>query len=663
MDFSGTIHAYALARARGLPRRRFLPGVSRMGRFGAIFHPDMRALLPFALLSTTTATCVLAAPPAAPTGVVAYAPNERQVHLSWEDVEGEMAYWIDRWDPKARWEPGEEEEEGEWIADWVDAGVVGADFEVYRGSGFLAEEQTVKYRICAVNSSYETSDWVETEVEKPLGVLDLFLEPGILEEDPEDPENPAYTVLPREIPEGIPATAAIGDVMHYQIPVFNGTPSSYFAEHLPPLWSVNFNTGLITGVVPPPGVYRFFVGVKFDGNKEFKQVRFLRVLPPASTPRVAKPSFSLPKQRTNVRGYLDISEIFQDPGRPYGAWFYTNEGSVVVALHHTATPKTVANFLGYAERGDYDSTFIHRSAENFVIQGGGYRPLSATSAPNQWRNVTTKPSVFNEPGLSNTRRTISMAKLGTNRDSATSQWFFNFGSDNASNLDYQNGGFTAFGEVVGSVGMQVVDRIANFKTGAYSLSVLYSPTSFSELPIRGTGAESVLPESLAWKDLVVVHSVVPAPPVEISLVSNSAPNVLNASVDGMLLFLEAKGRLGTARLHLRATNLDGNTVDFVLPVTIDDFVAPTFRITSLRSVMPYGTVLMRGRAKDDIGLGKWRYKLNNKGWRNGGKLKGKSAIMKAKIRGFRSGRNMVRIEVFDARKNSTGALKLPIRFR
>lgn len=613
----------------------------------------MRVLLPLALFFA--ATFVSAAPPAKPTGVVAYAPNEKQVHLSWIDTADETQYWLDRWDPKARWEDGEEGEEGQWIADWVDMGTLGADFEVFRRSVSSTDEQVVKYRICAVNSS-GVSDWVEAEVFKPSGALDLFLDPGVPAEDPEDPP----IAPPREIPEGISAKA--GDMVSYQIPVFNGTPTSFFARELPPLFGLNPTTGVITGVAPAPGVYRFFIGVKFDGVdgvKQFEQVRFLRVLPTASVPEVATPSFSLPKQRFGVTGFLNLSEIFRDPKRPRGAWFYTNEGSVVVALHDTATPKTVANFLGYAERGDYDSTFIHRSVANFVLQGGGYRPLSATSAPNQWRAVTKKPSVFNEPGLSNTRRTIAMAKTGSNRDSATSEWFFNFGSGNAPNLDYQNGGFTVFGEVVGSAGMQVVDRIAGLATGTYSISVSYSTSSFPDLPVRA----SVAPPSLAWKDLVAVHSVVPAPPVEISLVSNSAPQVLDASVDGMLLFIESRGKLGTTHLRLRATNLDGNTVDFVLPITVADLDAPSFRLTSLRSVRPYGTVQARGRAKDDVGLGKWRYRINNKGWKNGGKLKGKSAIMKAKMKGFKRGRNLIRIEVFDAKKNSSGVLKLRVTFR
>ncbi len=112
-----------------------------------------------------------------------------------------------------------------------------------------------------------------------------------------------------------------------------------------------------------------------------------------------------------------------------------------IDLFEEETPETVANFLNYVNDGDYANTFIHRSVAGFVIQGGGF-----TFIDGERQSVPTDPPVVNEPGISNLRGTIAMAKLSGDPNSATSQWFINL-ADNAENLDGQNGGFTVFGQV------------------------------------------------------------------------------------------------------------------------------------------------------------------------------------------------------------------------
>jgi cyclophilin family peptidyl-prolyl cis-trans isomerase len=138
-----------------------------------------------------------------------------------------------------------------------------------------------------------------------------------------------------------------------------------------------------------------------------------------------------------------------------GAIVYVIEtplGDIPVQLYPNMAPQTVTNFRNYADGGDWNGALVHRSVPGFVIQGGGYREVGGAYA-----SIPTDPPVVNEPCLSNTTGTIAMARVGGQPNSATSQWFVNLA--NNTSLDAVDGGFTAFGKVVGS-GMTVVQQIA-----------------------------------------------------------------------------------------------------------------------------------------------------------------------------------------------------------
>ena len=165
--------------------------------------------------------------------------------------------------------------------------------------------------------------------------------------------------------------------------------------------------------------------------------------------------------------------------------FNTNLGDIKVELASAAAPVTVQNFMSYvnaAAGSNYDGTFFHRSINNFIVQGGGfYVPVDGLATP-----VPTQPPIVNEFGISNTRGTIAMAKLGGDPDSATNQWFFNT-ADNSANLDNQNGGFTVFGTVTS--GMEVVDAIEALP--AFDLDGPGSAT-FDNVPLTNNGSELVV---------------------------------------------------------------------------------------------------------------------------------------------------------------------------
>lgn len=588
----------------------------------------MRAQLILVAL-TMIASSVRAASPAPPSDAIAYAPNEERVHLSWVDNSGdETGFKVQRYDFAS--------------SQWTDLAELSPNFLVYRGAAPSVAAQQVKYRVAAMNGT-ELSAWVEAEVFKPQGDLDLFHDPGR--------NDPTAVSQPLEIPEGSGARA--GELLSIPIEVFNGSPDRFIAEGLPAGLSLDSSSGIISGVVQAPGVYRILNGVEFDSGKRFQQVRYLRILPAASTPVVAN-AITLPTQQIGAEGFIDLSGLFADPSRPVGAWFYLGGQSIIVALYDAATPLTVANFISYAYFGAYNGSYVHRALPDFILQGGGYGPASATAPPDQWSPLGKLSPCLNEPGFANSRGTISMAKASGIRDSATSEWFFNVGVGNSANLDYQNGGFTPFGAVIGASGLAVLDAIADLATGDYDITVQgQGPTNFQSVPVLDTNP----PTNLGQNSLLRVDSIRLCPAVEISLVDNSGPDVLDAGVVGMLLYLKSKGGAGMADLQLRATNLDGNTATYLLPLRFDDITSPDLKILSLRRGKSPGTVRIKARATDTVGLGFWRYRLNGGRWVKGGGLRGMSAEISSEIRGDRRGKNRIEFEVIDARGNASSITK------
>ncbi len=138
----------------------------------------------------------------------------------------------------------------------------------------------------------------------------------------------------------------------------------------------------------------------------------------------------------------------------------TNKGNIELTLDEKKAPKTVANFVSYANSGFYNGTIFHRVIDGFMIQGGGF--------DQNLNQKDTKAPIPNEAdnGLKNEIGTIAMARTNMPH-SATAQFFINVANNSA--LDYrektlQGYGYAVFGRV--TKGMDVVNKIAKVKTGS-----------------------------------------------------------------------------------------------------------------------------------------------------------------------------------------------------
>lgn len=134
----------------------------------------------------------------------------------------------------------------------------------------------------------------------------------------------------------------------------------------------------------------------------------------------------------------------------------TNQGTIKIELNDAASPKSVKNFLRYADEGFYNNTIFHRVMPGFMVQGGGFTPTLE-------RKKTHKNVAYEgENGLYNDRGTIAMART-QDPNSATSQFFINQVDNPFLNHGTRGGfGYTVFGKVIS--GIEVVDKIARIST-------------------------------------------------------------------------------------------------------------------------------------------------------------------------------------------------------
>jgi cyclophilin family peptidyl-prolyl cis-trans isomerase len=349
----------------------------------------------------------------------------------------------------------------------------------------------------------------------------------------------------------------------------------YAASNMPAWLSINAQTGLLSGVPTADGVFTINLSITYVDGWVLNEPFTIRIRKQAGAPLVSSPT----AQWTTTVGQqrvTPLSTVFSDPEAESAMRITTNMGTVDVILYANATPVTVSNFLNYVNAGKYNNVALHRSIPGFVVQGGGFR---GTGTGSQFTSVVNDPPIVNEPGFSNVRGTIAMAKVAGNPNSATGQFFFNM-ANNAGILDNQNGGFTVFGRVAGN-GMNVVDAINQLPRSTYPLNLdgNANAVNFDDFPMNASTAPAIMDQNL----LVKILSVAPVAPMSFSVTGNSQSDVAAASIINGDLRIEAL-KAGQTIITVTASDLDQQTSDQQVSVLIND----TFATWAARSSFPNG---------------------------------------------------------------------------
>lgn len=158
----------------------------------------------------------------------------------------------------------------------------------------------------------------------------------------------------------------------------------------------------------------------------------------------------------------------------------TSLGVITIELFPDKAPLTVQNFLAYAKDRFYHDTLVHRSINNFVIQGGGFAPgmirkFTRRSIPNEANN-----------GIRHTQGTIAMARKHDDPHTATSQWFINcVENDFLNHRDATKDlfGYCVFGQVTD--GLRIVHDIQAMPT--------HTINGNENVPVQEVVVESIKP--------------------------------------------------------------------------------------------------------------------------------------------------------------------------
>ncbi len=148
-------------------------------------------------------------------------------------------------------------------------------------------------------------------------------------------------------------------------------------------------------------------------------------------------------------------------------------GDIVIQLFPLVAPNTVNNFIAYIQREDYTDNEFHRVVNEFMIQAGKLDDPSCTISGEMTSNSFTND-------LEHDRGVLSMARIGGNYDSQSSQFFIMHQKAN-----FLDGEYTAFGGVTS--GFNILDYIASLE----AVELIDGTERGTELPIIPIYIESI----------------------------------------------------------------------------------------------------------------------------------------------------------------------------
>jgi cyclophilin family peptidyl-prolyl cis-trans isomerase len=337
--------------------------------------------------------------------------------------------------------------------------------------------------------------------------------------------------------------------------------------------SGNWSISNIT-IAPGPNAFTARATDSLGNQSNFMQTITLVHTPTVSTPIAnVNVAAGAPAQTIDLFNNFASPEVggygFVDQTHPVGTQvrIVTNRGNIDMDLFDQRSPITVANFVHYLVTGRFNDSIFHRNAKSqdgtpFVLQGGGF---NFRSNPSRLDATMTDPAIQNEFAISNTRGTVAMAKLGSDPNSATSQFFFNLG-DNHANLDNQNGGFTVFAKVQ-DASLPVMDSLAAIRTQDQSRA----NSAFNEIPLLNYTGNN-FPTDTTRSNFAIINGMTflhRSDVLSFRVQANDNQNLVTTNVIGNKLTLNfVAGQHGTANITIRASNLEGLFVDTTFRVTV-----------------------------------------------------------------------------------------------